>query len=358
MSLTTDLFEKTFDSVDSGLNVFVNQFSANIIREISPIVSVGLTLAFMWQGVAVMRGYSSEPIQDLVWTMFRVMLITLIALTAGTYQTYIVDSLINVPNTMISSVMSGTLGNFSPKDGATAATSFDMILSKGMAVAGQYAEQATYTNFVAPYVYAGLVILGTIFCIIVGAFWVFASKIILSLLLGVGPIFIVSLIWKSTQQYFFSWVNAVLNTILTVIFVAGVFSIFAVLFESNINNLKPTDANNAQLFDTAVTAVLGTLTLAILLVLPNYVGQLTNAGGGGIFGAMRQIASSAASSAGKGLEGGRNIANRMASNHASDKARGNALANGASNKEARQAGKQAFTASRDNYFKARNNRGR
>lgn len=352
MSLTTDLFEQTFLSVDSALKVFVNQFSTNIINEIAPIVSVGLTLAFIWQGVAVMRGYSSEPIQDTVWTMFRVMLITLIAMTAGTYQTFIIDSLINVPNTMISAVMSGSLGSATPQTGVTAATSFDVILSNGMDIAGKYAEQATWDNFVAPYLYAGLVIIGTVFCIIVGAFWVFASKIILSLLLGVGPIFIIALVWKSTQQYFFSWLNAVLNTILTVIFVAGIFSIFATLFQSNLNGLDPMNADKAQLFDTAVTAVLGTLTLAILLVLPTYVGQLTNAGGGGIFGAMRQIAGSA----GKAVEGGRNAANKISSNHASDKARGNALANGASNKQARQAGQSAYTASRDNYFKARHNR--
>lgn len=352
MGLVTDVFEETFLSVNSALNVFVNQFSTNIITEIAPIVGVALTLSFIWQGVAVMRGYSSEPIQDTVWMMFRVMIISLIAMTAGIYQNFIIDSLIGIPDTMISTVMSGSLGTNTPETGATAASSFDVILGSGMDVAGQYAEQATWDNFVAPYVYAGLVILGTVFCIIVGAFWVFASKIILSLLLGVGPIFIVCLIWQSTQQYFFSWLNAVLNTILTVIFVAGIFSIFGTLFESNLTALKPMDADKAQLFDTAVTAVLGLLTLAVLIVLPTYVGQLTNAGSGGLFGAIRQIAGGA----GKAMEGGRNAANKVSASQAGRSASKNSTANGGTKQEAKAAGNSAYTASRDNYFKARHNR--
>lgn len=352
MGLATDVFEQTFLSVNDALTTFVNNFSANIITEIAPAIGIGLTLTFMWQGVAIMRGYSSEPIQDTVWNMFRVMIITLIATTAGIYQNFIINSLIGIPDTIISTVMSGTLGSNSPQTGATAAASFDVILSKGMGVAGKYAEQATWDNFVAPYVYAGLVIIGTVFCIIVGAFWVFASKIILSLLLGVGPIFIIALVWQSTQQYFFSWLGAVLNTILTVIFVAGIFSIFGTLFESNVTSLKPMDAEKAHLFDTGVTAVLGTLTLAILLVLPNYVGQLTNSGGGGVFGAMRQIAGAA----GRAMEGGRNAANKVSANQAGRSASRNSTANGGTKQEAKAAKNAAYTASRDSYFKARHNR--
>jgi type IV secretion system protein VirB6 len=352
MSLTTDIFEQTFLSVNSALNVFVNDFSTNIINEISPAVAVGLTLTFIWQGVAIMRGHSSEPIQDTVWTMFRVSIITLLAMTAGNFQTFIVNSLINVPDTMISAVMSGSLGSASPQAGATAAASFDVILGRGMEVAGQYAEQATWDNFIAPYFYAGLVILGTVFCIIVGAFWVFASKIILSLLLGVAPIFIIALVWQSTQQYFFAWLSAVLNTILTVVFVAGIFSIFGTLFENNLNSLTPMDADKAQLFDTGVTAVLGLLTLAVLIVLPTYVGQLTNAGSGGIFGAIRQIAGSA----GRAMEGGRNAANKVSASQAGRSASRNSTANGGTKQEAKAAKNAAYTASRDSYFKARHNR--
>ena len=36
MGLVTDVFEETFLSVNSALNVFVNQFSTNIITEIAP----------------------------------------------------------------------------------------------------------------------------------------------------------------------------------------------------------------------------------------------------------------------------------------------------------------------------------
>jgi type IV secretion system protein VirB6 len=359
-------FADTFTRVNLALNTFVNQFSSNIITQISGLVAAGLVLTFIFHGLAIVRGYSSEPIMDTAMKMFRISIIVAIALTVGTYQTYIVNSLISVPDTLVSSLMGNSMTGATPLAGENAASALDQILYQGMGIAGQYTDKAkvglTGTNLM-PYIYAGLVILGTVLCVVVAAFWIFASKIILSILLGIGPMFIVALVWQPTQQYFFSWVSAILNTILTVVFVAGIFAIFGQLFTQNLAALTPDDSGISQLTDTGITSMLGILTCGILFVLPNYVGQLTGASGGGIFGAMRQIASAAPSAGRAASNAITSTANRGASLGRAATAykaagRGGNMSGGGSGGSASKfqqakAGVGAYKDSRRNYFQQR-----
>jgi type IV secretion system protein VirB6 len=352
-------FQDVFGEVNDALNSFVTQFSSNIIAEISGLVAAGLVLYFIMHGIAILRGYASEPILDTAMQMFRVSIIVAIALTAGTYQGLIVNSLINVPDTLMTSLMGNSVSGFDVKTGGNAAQAFDEMLYKGMTIASQYSDKAkvgvTGTNLM-PYIYAIFIVLGTIFCILVGAFWFFASKIILTLLLGIGPIFIVALIWQPLQQYFFTWLSAILNTIVTCIFVLGIFSIFGSLFEAQLEALTPDDAASNQIAATAVIMFMGVLTCAVLLVIPTYVGQLTNAGSGGIFGAMKTIAMGAGSAVGKAANGVGNAGNVLSSNRKANSAYDKARGSGSSHQDARSQAKQAYQSSRNEYFRHRSYR--
>lgn len=353
-------FQDVFAEVNAALNSFVTKFSTNIIAEISGLVAAGLVLYFILHGVAILRGYASEPILDTAMQMFRVSIIVAIALTAGTYQGLIVNSLINVPDTLMTSLMGASIsGGGGVQTGANAAQAFDEMLYKGMDVATKYSERAEFGLDgvdLMPYVYAIFIVLGTIFCILVGAFWFFASKVILTLLLGIGPIFIVALVWQPLQQYFFTWLSAILNTILTCIFVIGVFSIFAQLFNNQIAALQPEASDSPQLTATAVIMFMGVLTSAVLLVIPTYVGQLTNAGSGGIFGAMKTIAMGAGSAVGKAANGVGNAGNVLSSNRKANRAYDSSRAGGSSHKEAKSNANQAYQSSRNEYFRHRSYR--
>ena len=352
-------FQDAFGDVNAALNSFVTEFSTNIIAEISGLVAAGLVLYFILHGVAILRGYASEPILDTAMQMFRVSIIVTIALTAGTYQGLIVNSLINVPDSLMTSLMGASVHGTTVHTGANAAQAFDEMLYKGMDVATKYSERAEFGLDgvdLMPYVYAIFIVLGTVFCILVGAFWFFASKVILTLLLGIGPIFIVALVWQPLQQYFFTWLSAILNTILTCIFVIGVFSIFAQIFNTQIGALHPESSESPQLTDTAVIMFMGVLTSAVLLVIPTYVGQLTNAGSGGIFGAMKTIAMGAGSAVGKAANGVGNAGNVLSSNRKANRAYDSSRAGGASHKEAKSNANQAYQSSRNEYFRHRSYR--
>ncbi len=301
-----------FESVNNALQTFVTSFSANIASEITPIVILGLTLSFIMMGILAVRGMLDRPFTEVAYKMFIFGIITSIALTSAVYQQYIVDSLLTLPDDLISSIVatsvSGTSGsNVVPGQGA--AKAIEQLYDLGAYNASLYTEQAGISmtdgfNF-TPYLLAIFVFAGTVMCVIVGALWLFVSKILLALMLAVGPIFIVALAWDNTRQFFFSWLSVVLNTIITSVFVVAVFSIFATFFQANLQALQISE-DNANFLDAGIFLFLGLLCMGVLMLIPQYVTQLTGASAGAVGQAVGGILSKAGGGAKSAANGGLN----------------------------------------------------
>lgn len=285
-----------FQSVNNALQTFVTGFSSGIAAEISPIVYLSLVLSFIILGIMAIKGLLDSPFLDVAIKMLKASIIVSIALNAATYQQFIVDSLLTLPDDLITSVVknsiSGTSGaSITPGQGA--AQAIEQMYDLGAYNASLYVEQAGISmtdgfNF-TPYLLAIMVFAGTIMCVIVGAVWLFVSKILLALMLGIGPIFIVALCWQPTQQYFFSWLNTVLNTIITNIFVIAVFAIFSAFFQANLQALEIAE-ESANFMDAGLFLFLGLLCMSVLLMIPQYVSQLTGASAGAVGTAMSRMA--------------------------------------------------------------------
>ncbi|MEO4090768.1 type IV secretion system protein [Acinetobacter pittii] len=319
-----NFFDAMLQNVNNVLNSFVSKFSSAIISEISGVVYAGLILYFLWLGISYLRGQSDEPILDTGWHMIKVGVIVSIALNVGTYQDWIVNSVLDLPDKMVSSVMASAMGGVHTGDGL--AQLLDNTFFKGIEVANKYFENGKIglTEMdLMPYLNGVLVIAGTIFCLIIAAFWLFATKIILSLLLGVGPIFIVALIWNPTKHFFGTWLGTVLSVIFINLFIMGTFAIFITIFDSYLGSMNPAATEANHLADTVVVLFMGIITCGILILLPTFVAQLTGgsmaigqawtaikaagAGTAGAVGGAALAAERGAQSLGNGARGAANM---------------------------------------------------
>lgn len=290
----------SFEKVNSSLASFASSYSDIIANEIAPLVALGLTLTFITLGVMAIRGLLDRPFMDVAWTLTKASIITGIALSSAVYQTYVIDPFLTLPDEMMGSISSSISGS-NAVAGQGAAQAIERLYESGAYNAGLYFQEAGFTN-PAPIIYGLLVLLGTILCVIVGALWLFIAKIILALMIGVGPFFICCLIWNSTQQFFWSWVGQILNAIITTIFVLAIFSIFATIFQDNLNKLTVDDVSS-NLMNASFYAFLGILCMGVLVAIPQYVSALTGAAGGAVGTAMSRI-SGGAISMGAGAAGG------------------------------------------------------
>ena len=286
-----NFLSKAFERIDSALSSFAQSFSSSIATEIAPLVAGGLTLTFIMMGLMAVYGMLDRPFKELAWRMLWASVIMSIALTSAMYQSYIIDSLLTLPDELVASLMNGAINDGNVVTGQNATGAIEELFSLGTYNAGQYFNEANIgiTEFnIAPYIYGSLVFIGTLLCVLVGTIWLFVAKVVLALMLGVGPIFIVCLIWKPTQQFFWSWVGQILNTILTTIFVLAVFSIFASFFKDNLTALQISKESEGFI-DSATFAFIGILCMAVLITIPQYVSQLTGGAGGAVGSAMGRI---------------------------------------------------------------------
>lgn len=294
-----------FDDVNSALNNFSQSFSAGIASEIAPLVAGGMTLTFIFMGLLAIRGMLDRPFSEVAWMLFKASVISTIALTSTIYQSYIIDVFLTLPDDLVASVVGSSVQGTSVATGQNAAKAIEEIYDLGSYNAGLFFDQAsigvTGVSFM-PVVYGLLVWLGTLLCVIMGTLWLFIAKVVLALMLGVGPIFICCLIWNPTQQFFWSWVGQILNTVFTSILVLAVFAIFAAIFKNQLTALEIAE-DTANFAQTATFAFMGVLCMGVLMQIPHYVGALTGAAGGAVGTAMGKITGGAISM-GTGAAGG------------------------------------------------------
>lgn len=329
--MSNAVLQPMVDTIDAKLATWVTTFSSDLISAISPLVQVGLALYFIWLGIAYIKGLTDDTLGDIAWHIFRVGVIVAVAMSVGSYQSYIITPLQSLPDEMANTLLGGShsglvalvdgifekgislaidywnLAEFSPVSDAIGGFG-NMIGAAWGTVTGTPPPEPAPSKFFAPILCAIMVIIGTILCLLVGCFWYLATKFLLALLLGLGAMFIVCLVWENTRGFFFSWLNAVVALTLINLMVLAVFTIFGDIFDTELTSLTADaatieDGGNVPMLAAVGLAFMGILSFAVLLILPNIAIMLSQ-NGGGAFGGIAGASKGAASMAGNMATGG------------------------------------------------------
>ncbi|KAB2692453.1 hypothetical protein F9K79_22535 [Ochrobactrum sp. Kaboul] len=79
------IVEPLFNQIDFLTRTFVTDISSRIIAEITPVVSVGLTVGFITYGLLIIRGAVDMPVADFLGRCIRIGIIVSIAVAGGLY---------------------------------------------------------------------------------------------------------------------------------------------------------------------------------------------------------------------------------------------------------------------------------
>jgi type IV secretion system protein VirB6 len=194
---------------------YIGDNTARIAGTLEPaIVTLGVIYVMVW-GYLELTGQIEEPFIGGVKRIITLAVILGCALQLWLYNTVIVDTFFNAPAQLGAVVV----GAFNPVDivdqiifeGGDAA---NLLIQKGGILDGNFAY---YLAGFGVYLIVGLTAIYTIFLLAL-------SRIALSVLLALGPLFIALLLFDSTKRFFEAWLAQLANyafiTILTVLIAA------------------------------------------------------------------------------------------------------------------------------------------
>lgn len=197
---------------DTAVVTYWQSLVSNVISAISPIATSLLGIYIIIWGWSMLRGHIQEPVLDGLGRLTRLAMIVSVALSVGYYNSILANWISQTPDYLASL---GTAGG-----GGTSATLTqyadqvaEQLLQIWDAMSKAFASTGWTTAMSAlPTLIVGVLMFVAILLLLIYiVFLLILSKMAVAILIGVGPIFVLSLIFESSKNWFSMWWAQVLN---------------------------------------------------------------------------------------------------------------------------------------------------
>lgn len=194
---------------DSILGTYVLGVVTSLVAAITPIALIAMTIWVALYGWAVLRNEVSETVPTFLWKVFKIGIVLAFALQTGFYVA-------NVSGTANSLAM-GVASTFLPAavDPATVSTPYALLDKFNDDASSQVADIMKEASMfrLDLLLAAAIFSIGSVAFLCIALFVVTLSKLFLTFVIAVGPLFILCLAWRPTQRFFDSWLSMVLNAV-------------------------------------------------------------------------------------------------------------------------------------------------
>lgn len=265
------VFSRFFTELNTALLGYVNLVAERIITGIEPGVKTLLAIYVSLWGWSMMRGLVNEPIGDGVGRMVRLSIITAVALKIGIYNSYLSNFLFESPDALASLISSNTYST------AGSGNYLDSLLTQMVNFGQKFIDQG-YKNdsFIPDYgmIMVGYAVQGAgLIASGYAAFLLALSKISLAVILGIGPIFVLLLIFEGTKKFFDAWIGQAIHAIFVVALTAATLTLIMNILKTYLSNAASTTMPTLpHAISAIVLAVIGIL---VLLQLPSMAAALS-----------------------------------------------------------------------------------
>ncbi|HUV96133.1 MAG TPA: type IV secretion system protein, partial [Acidobacteriaceae bacterium] len=186
-------------------------------------------------------------------------LITTFALNASNYSQWVVGTL--------QGLQQGITAAFSSTDAhANVYQTLDQTLDKGLSIAADLQQKASGRGItemgtaISEEINAAIVALSTLLIMLPAGAMIIIANADLTLMLGIGPLFIICLMWPPTAKFFDSWFGMVLNYILRIALLSAVSAFAVAAFSAYTSSVNPAGDQNTLFTALSMAVMAGILT--------------------------------------------------------------------------------------------------
>lgn len=201
-----DIIGDIYANFESALAGFYEGAAAGISGYVIPVAWVLLGISMLIWCYLVMEGKVAIPATD--WFLkFMGFMLVLHVMGSG-YLSWVAQPIFKLPSELTAAASRSSTG--APDLLGQVNEKVVNLVSALFAAASKFASDFAFGAAIGLFMLAALVIVAAYLLLATALFAVIFSKLGLSLVLAVGPFFLLGLVLPQTRSYFFSWVNTAL----------------------------------------------------------------------------------------------------------------------------------------------------
>jgi len=259
------LFSAIGGTLENGMSTYVTNVSSALASALVPVVATAVTIWVIAYGLAIVRGEAHEAVPAFAWRGLKVASILAFALGSGVYQQQLVEAVSGATSGLAQTIQNAanTTGGGNPGCGSVSGSSVTSASATSIyqtldcydqqidLVLDAYSEKATHEGFSPSGIAAAI---GDIVCgfvagiggsifLIVLAFEVVMGRMLLDLVLGIGPLFIACAAFAPTARFFEAWTAKVANYALLQVLVAAFLGMALTAFSTELAPFQVTTSS-------------------------------------------------------------------------------------------------------------------
>jgi type IV secretion system protein VirB6 len=265
-----DVFTSLFDALDTVLDNYVNAAIVAATGYVSGPIAVLGTVSFISMGVVLLRGMSEVPLAKFIQTAGLLALVFAVAGSAGHYNTYLADHLRAFPDELLDTF---AVGGDALGDQASIGGVLDGIGDRAMTGISAIWSAGGFTD-PGPSLFASVLFVIFLIFGVAAVIALATAKIGLSMVVAVGPLMVVGLLFRSTQEYFTKWLSYGVQFAFLAMFVGGIAGLADAIVDNYIAALDA-NAETVDLVALMAPALMLLLLAKIFAELPSMASSLS-----------------------------------------------------------------------------------
>lgn len=266
-------FSGTLTTVDTVVSHFVNQVYTHLIQANFTVITVLFTLYIMFLGYRFMLHKANADLGNIIrhlivmlcvyglitsWNLYDLLVYSIFTNEPGHIAQIIVDSASKSGGLSVAEVLDGI---------------FESVIHATMEFFGQVNFSVTGIAFIF---YGALVFLiGSVMCVFALLLFIYA-KMMMAVALGLGPIFILFILWEPTKGLFSSWLSKLITLALIPIVTTAILMLMLSVIDVTLPGITQT-SDSLQFY--GIAPFLG-LSLATAIILSQVLNICSSLGGG------------------------------------------------------------------------------
>lgn len=220
------LYRDSLNYINAVCESYVGENVVAVARVVGPFLTTMLVLYVALWGFASIRGLIREPVNEFINRIVKLAAILCIGFNTANYNILITNTFLRGPDDFVAGLARspGTNGVIS---------GLDAMLYDGLLLTTRFWSKAgVLDGDFGMYLIAAAVIVMTIVVTAYAFFLMALSKVVLTAVVAIGPVFFIGLLFEATAGFFNSWLRQLANYFLVPVLVVMINLLVMKLFAS------------------------------------------------------------------------------------------------------------------------------